>query len=83
MVSLTCISEGGALATKGPRPEKFIFEAGRLVGGILKEFVFLRPRGEVEKANSALRSFSRGGLLQGQKISHLNWCGLAPTSNVV
>ena len=54
MVSLTCISEGGALATKGPRPEKFIFEAGRLVGGILEEFVFLRPGSEIEEPNSAL-----------------------------
>ena len=83
MVSLTCISEGGALATKGPRPEKFVFEAGRLIGGILEEFVLLRPQSEVEKAHGALRSLSRGGFLQGQKISHLNWGGLAPTFNMV
>ena len=75
MVSLTCISEGGALATKGPRPEKLIFEAGRLVGGILEEFVFLRPRGEVEKAHGALRSLSRGGSSSGpeDKPSRLGW----------
>ena len=54
MVSHTCISEGSALATKGPYPEKLVFEAGRLVVGILKEFVLLRPRGKVEKANGAL-----------------------------
>ena len=54
MVSLTCMGEGGTLATKGSCPEKLILKTGRLVGGILEEFVFLRPHGEIEEANGAL-----------------------------
>ena len=45
MVSLTCMSEGGALTAKGSCPEKLVFKAGGLVGGIFEEFVLLEPGG--------------------------------------
>ena len=54
MVSLTCMSEGGALAAKGPCPEKLVFKAGGLVGGIFEEFFLLGPCGEIEKTDGAL-----------------------------
>ena len=54
MVSLTCMGEGGALATKGSCPEKLVFKAGGLVGGIFEKFVLLRPGSEIEEPNSAL-----------------------------
>ena len=83
MVSLTCMNEGGALATKGPRPEKLVFEAGRFVRGILEEFVLLRPGSEIEEPHGALLSLPWGSLFQSQKISHFDWGRLAPTSKVV
>ena len=65
MVTLTCMVEGGVLATEGPRPEKFVLEARGFVRCVLKKFLLLGPGSEVVESNGAFGPLPRRSLLQG------------------
>ena len=65
-MSLTCMVEGGVLATESPCPEKFVLEIWGFARYILKKFLFLGPDSEVLEPDGAFGPLPRRSLLQRQ-----------------